>query len=63
MPLEMRYFILKPKGNSIHAVASRNAMLEYADAIFDTDKEMARELQEWVRKERLAAAREEGDGL
>lgn len=49
--LEMRYFVLKPKGNSEHALASRVAMRAYAAAIKGTDLQMSQELYAWADKE------------
>jgi len=55
MPLELKYFVLKPRGNSPHADAARVAMLAYMRAIFDHDPELARELGEWVNREEALA--------
>ena len=53
--LHLKYFVLKPRGGSPYARASRKAMLAYADAIEKTNFELATELRVWARKE------EEGD--
>lgn len=49
--LEMKYFVLKPKGDNPYARASRSALLAYASEINNTNPEMARELVDWVDNE------------
>ena len=49
--LEMKYFVLKLKGDNIYAEASRLAMRKYAVTIMDEDKEFALVITEWVKKE------------
>jgi hypothetical protein len=49
--LEMKYFVLKPKGPGPHAEASRIAMVAYASSIISTDKELAYSLNEWASRE------------
>ena len=51
MSLEMKYFVLKPKGNSNFAAASRVAMIAYADSIRNTDSDLARQLTDWANNE------------
>jgi hypothetical protein len=54
MTLEMKYFVLKPKAKSKddrYAIASQQAMLTYADKIFDDDPFLATELRAWVAHE------------
>jgi hypothetical protein len=54
MTLEMKYFVLKPKAKSKddrYAIASQQAMLTYADKIFDDDPFLATELRAWVTNE------------
>lgn len=46
--LLMRYFVLKPSGQSPYARASRMAMRKYADAIKGENPDLARELGEWA---------------
>lgn len=46
--LEMRYFVLKPRGATPYAKASRAAMRQYAKLIMDTDQKLAKSLQEWA---------------
>jgi hypothetical protein len=60
MPLEMKYFVLKPKAKSkkdIWAEASQNAMFTFADTIREEDPELFRELVAWGRREILAQER------
>ena len=52
--LVMKYFILKPKGHSAHAKASRAAIEAYAFEIGDENPKLASELREWSEKERRA---------
>jgi hypothetical protein len=49
--LEMKYFVLKPKGNDVFAEASRAAMRRYAEIIKSVEPGMADELMEWVAAE------------
>lgn len=49
--LEMRYFILKPKGTNKHAEASRAGMLAYANIIESEIPELASEIRQWVERE------------
>ena len=49
--LEMRYFVLKPKGDNPYANASRKAMLRYADEIGIENPKLATDLREWVLAE------------
>ena len=53
--LQLRYFVLKPKGISKNAEASREAMLAYAETVRETDPELAYDLIKWVETERLEA--------
>jgi len=48
MSLEMKYFVLKPRGHGHHAVAARRALRAYADSIVGHDLELACSLGEWV---------------
>lgn len=48
MPLEMKYFVLKPKGTDPYAKASREALVAYAESIKTHDPNLAEELWEWV---------------
>lgn len=54
MSLEMKYFVLKPKSKKVgdkYAMAARVAMRAYAEAIRETDPELAEELWAWTNKE------------
>ena len=53
--LEMRYFVLKPRGTDAYAVAARDALLEYADSISGENPDLASDIREWVRRETAAA--------
>lgn len=44
----MKYFVLKPAGTSLHALACREAMRTYADIIEEDIPELAEDLREWV---------------
>lgn len=57
----MKYFVLKPAGKDKFAVASRKAMIKYADHIMETaeseeDKQFAMEIHRWVGDEFAKAA-------
>ena len=49
--LQLRYFILKPKGRSMYAQASREALKAYAEAIELENKELSEDLNAWVERE------------
>lgn len=49
--LKMKYFVLKPKGKDQYAVASRKALIAYADIISSENSLLAKELRDWVNKE------------
>jgi len=53
--LFMKYFVLKPNGRDIYASASRSAMLTYADAIMDDNKDFALDIIQWVQSEEKAS--------
>lgn len=53
--LMMKYFVLKPRGDDPHALASREAMRAYAKSIDDVNPGLARELKTWVTREAMAA--------
>ena len=46
--LHMKYFMLKPAGDDLYAVASRAATLAYANIIRSTNPVLAKELESWV---------------
>lgn len=45
--LQMKYFVLKPRGTTAYAAASRKALRAYADAIQTTNLELAIGLRVW----------------
>lgn len=49
--LGMKYFVLKPEGNTDHARASRTAMRVFAAEIHDTDSKLATQLKQWAYEE------------
>lgn len=49
--LEMKYFVIKPKGNGIYAEASRKAMKAYAAHIDAENRKFANDLYDWVNRE------------
>lgn len=51
--LEMKYFVLKPKGENQYAVASRIAMKAYATAIDAINPTLAAELRKWANSEHM----------
>lgn len=55
--LEMKYFVLKPRGafDDPYAKASREAIKAYADAIQGENVQLCHELHQWVIKEQGAA--------
>ena len=53
--LQMKYFVLKPEGDSKYASASRYAMKKYADIIEETNPTLAAELRSWASKENEAS--------
>lgn len=53
--LEMKYFVLKPHGNDLHAKASRAAMLAYAEAIKEENHDLFLDLVKWVAKEEFSS--------
>lgn len=55
MSLQMKYFVLKPKGGDPFAAASRAAMLRYADMIESHEPTLAKELRDWALNESAEA--------
>ena len=49
--LDLKYFVLKPKGDNEYAEASRAAMLAYANSIEKTNSKLANDLVGWVHNE------------
>lgn len=52
--LQMKYFVLKPKGCDVYAKASRRAMRAYADMVQGENRELADELRGWADREHTA---------
>lgn len=52
--LQMKYFVLKPKGDGPYAEASRCAIYAYAQSIENENPELSRDLIEWWDRERKA---------
>lgn len=57
--LTLKYFVLTPAGYDCFAVAARQAMIQYAEAIDPIDPRLAADLREWVETEREKGAKEE----
>ncbi len=53
--LMLKYFVLKPAGDGIHAQASRKALRAYANVIRNDDVELSDELREWASCENAEA--------
>ena len=49
--LLMKYFVLKPKGDHLYALAARQAMLCYATYVEAVNPALALHLREWVYRE------------
>lgn len=49
--MDVKYFVLKPKGNDPYAKASRTAMLAHAEEINETNHNLFLDLVKWVRGE------------
>ena len=49
--LEMKYFVLKPRGDDAYAKASRAAMRKYALMIREENPDLSDELREWADRE------------
>ena len=52
MALEMKYFVLKPRGDSPFALASQAAMERFAKMMAPHDMDLSRDLLRWVQDER-----------
>ena len=55
--LFMKYFVLKPSGTDIYAMASREAMLAYAGVVRHEDEALADRIEQWVSIEQWDAGR------
>lgn len=62
--MELKYFVLKPKGLDIHAMASRAALKTYAMILQAEDPKMALEMRNWANNEMeiANAQREKSEG-
>ena len=49
--LQMKYFVLKPKGNNVYAEASRKAMRAFAAHIQSVNPELCDQLRNWADDE------------
>ena len=56
--LQMKYFVLRPKGNNPFARASRAAMRTYASAIREDNRQLSDELHAWADAETCHSAEE-----
>ena len=54
--LKRKYFVLEPKGDDLHAIASRDAMRAYANAIKIENPLLAEELMTWATDEAFDAS-------
>ncbi|MFX0022174.1 MAG: hypothetical protein ACFE9S_07595 [Candidatus Hermodarchaeota archaeon] len=64
MPLDLKYFVLKPKSKhskDVYAKASRMAMYVYASWIKKDDPELAMELTKWAKNEEINNLALKGD--
>jgi hypothetical protein len=59
--LQMKYFVLKPKGDDIYSVASRKAMRAYALAVSLDNPELCDELRNWADDEMLKSKHGDSD--
>jgi len=59
MGIEMKYFVLKPKGKDAFAAASRKAMRAYARHIEMIDPDLSESLYVWSRSESIAVLEED----
>lgn len=53
--LTMKYFVLKPKGDDIYALASRIAMRAYAGIVAVYNPELSEGLYNWTGEETMNA--------
>lgn len=51
--LQMKYFVLKPKGNDPYAMASRAGMRQYAKSILEENPALAKDLRDWTDRESI----------
>jgi hypothetical protein len=53
--LQMKYFVLRPKGTDLHAKASRAAMRQYAKVMAEENAQLAVEVLAWATNEQTEA--------
>ena len=53
--LQMKYFVLKPKGNTRYAKASRAAMFRYSSFIRSENPKLADDIFSWAEHESITA--------
>lgn len=51
MTISQPYFVLEPKGNTLHAKASRIAMVCYAKTIMHENPQLFADLMSWAANE------------
>jgi hypothetical protein len=61
MGLDMKYFVLKPRGSTPFSEASRAGMRAYAEVIESHDRELAEDLTGWADHTEQMAALESED--
>lgn len=59
--LQMKYFVLKPRGDDEFARASRSAMYQYARVIRPTNPLLAEQIVKWVADEGAEAYAKDGE--
>lgn len=60
--LQMKYFVLNPNKNDAYGVASRKALLAYAEAIEETNHDLFLDLTKWFVDIENKIAKEGGEG-
>ena len=56
--LDMKYFVLKPKGSDRYALASREAMIAYANVIKKENSQLYIDLIAWATEEHKEAMKD-----
>ena len=46
--LTMKYFVLNPNKKDMYGVASRTALIKYANVIMSTNQKLAKDIYDWV---------------
>jgi hypothetical protein len=49
--MELKYFVLKPRGKDVYAKSARLAMRVFAEGIKSVNSKLANELMEWCDEE------------